>query len=129
MEDLQIIRRQRSSKGQWKSHEKPCFKLELPRCSFVIFKKTADLLNVKARDAIMFAVSKKNKCGFVYKEDPQDDSYYLSNSRRNYFRFTSKVLADYMMDVFDIKDKNKPVYFDVVPEQDEKGRLKFILSN
>ena len=103
MEDLIIVRRKRGTKGQWLSHEKPCIKLELPRGAFTIFEKTAKLLNAANRDALMFAFSKVNKCGYVFKEDPQEDSYYLSNTGRAYYRFTSKELATYFIDIFEIK--------------------------
>jgi len=43
MEDLIIFRRQRATTGQWKSHEKPYIKIEMPRGTFVIFKKVAGI--------------------------------------------------------------------------------------
>jgi hypothetical protein len=45
MEDLLVFRRQRGTCGQWKSHEKPHIKIEMPRGTFVVFKKVAELLN------------------------------------------------------------------------------------
>lgn len=58
MEDLIIFRRQRTTKGQWMSHELPRIKIEMPRGTFVVFKKVADLLKAGNRDAVMFAFSK-----------------------------------------------------------------------
>ena len=62
MEDLIIFRRQRATKGQWMSHELPRIKIEMPRGTFVVFKKVADLLKAGNRDAVMFAFNKKDKC-------------------------------------------------------------------
>ena len=112
MEDLIIFRKQRATKGQWMSHELPRIKIEMPRGTFVVFKKVADLLKAGNRDAVMFAFNKKDKCAYIYKEEPEEDSYYLSNSGREYYRFTSKELMLFFIDFFGI-EKEKAVYFDV----------------
>lgn len=124
MEDLIIFRRQRATKGQWMSHELPRIKIEMPRGTFVIFKKVAELLNAKQRDAVMFAFNKKDKCGYIYKEEPEEDSYFLGNSGRGYYRFTSKELMLFFIDFFDIEHQ-KAAYFVLDKEPNEKGMYRF----
>ena len=127
MDDLLIFRRQRATTGQWKSHEKPLIKIEMPRGTFVVFKKVAELLNATQRDAVMFAFSRKDNCAYIYKEEPEEDSYYLGNSGRGYYRFTSKELQNYFIDFFKI-EKEKAVYFDVDSTPNEKGMFKVVPS-
>lgn len=127
MEDLIIFRRRRATKGQWMSHELPRIKIEMPRGTFVVFKKVADLLKAESRDAVMFAFNKKDKCAYIYKEEPEEDSYYLSNSGREYYRFTSKELMLFFIDFFGI-EKEKAVYFDVDSIPNEKGMFKVVPS-
>ena len=69
MEDLIIFRRQRATKGQWMSHELPRIKIEMPRGTFVVFKKVADLLKAGNRDAVMFAFNKKDKCAYIISDE------------------------------------------------------------
>lgn len=127
MEDLIIFRRQRSTKGQWMSHEAPRIKFDTTRGAFVVFKKTADLLKAGHRDAVMFAFNKKDKCAYIFKEDPEEDSYYLSSSGREYYRFTSKELMLFFVEFFDIKNEGS-VYFDVESTPNEKGMFKVVPS-
>lgn len=127
-EDIVIFRRQRSSKGQLLSHELPRIKIEMYRGTFVIFKKVASLLGAGNRDAIMFAFNKKDKCAYVFKEDPAEDSYYLSNSGRAYYRFTSKDLMLFFVEIFDLDINEKNVYFDVDPKPDNRGWFKITLN-
>ena len=126
MEELIIYRRKRGTKGQWMSHEKPRIKIEIPRGTFVIFKKTAEILGAGNRDAVMFAFNKKDKCAYIYKEDPEDDSYFLGNSGRAYYRFTSKNLMNFFLEIFEIESENH-LYFDVEEKPNDKGMFKMIL--
>jgi hypothetical protein len=125
MEDLIIFRRQRATKGQWISYDLPLIKIEMPRGTFAVFKKVANLLKADNRDAIMFAFNKKDKCAYIYKEEPEEDSYYLSNSGREYYRFTSKEEMLFFIDFFEI-EKEKAVYFDVNSTPNEKGMFKVV---
>ena len=127
MEDLLIFRRKRAITGQWNSHEKPYIKIEMPRGTFVVFKKVAELLNATQRDAVMFAFSRKDNCAYIYKEEPEEDSYYLGNAGREYYRFTSKELMLFFIDFFGI-EKEKAVYFDVDSTPNEKGMFKVVPS-
>ena len=127
MGDLLIFRRQRATTGQWKSHEKPHIKIEMPRGTFVVFKKVAELLNATKRDAVMFAFSRKDNCAYIYKEEPEEDSYYLGNAGREYYRFTSKELMHYFIDFFKV-EKEKAVYFEVLTTPNEKGMFKIVPS-
>ena len=125
MEDLIEFRRKRATGGQYISHNKPYIKLQMPVGRFVIFNKTAELLNVRNGDAIMFSFSKRNKCGYIYKEDPQDDSYFPKISGREYYRFTSKDLGNYFIEVFDLPATKKAFYFEVLTVPNNKGQFRF----
>ena len=61
------------------------------------------------------------------KEEPEEDSYYLGNSGREYYRFTSKELQNYFIDFFKI-EQEKSVYFEVLTTPNEKGMFKVVPS-
>lgn len=123
--DIEIFRRQRGSSGQWRSHSKPLLKLEMPRGQVVVFKNAMDMMNFKHNEAVMFGFNRKEQCGYIFKEQPQDDSYYLRDNGRGYSRFTSKDLMLHMCEVFGISDE-KNVYFRIETEPNEKGMYKFV---
>lgn len=122
--DIEIYRRQRGTSGQWMSRREPMMKLEMPRGQIIIFKKAMDLMGFEKTQAVMFGFNKKEKVGFIFKEDPEDDSYFLRDNGRYYARFTSKNLMLHMCEVFDIKDK-KNAYFVIDPEPNDKGMYRF----
>ena len=124
MENIIIVRRKRHSSGQFKCHKSSYFKIEFPRGTFTLFEKTAKLLDANVGDAIMFAFNKKDRCGYIYKESPEPDSYYLGNSGRAYYRFTSKELMIFFEEFFDIKS-DKSAYFKVESKCNEKKWFKF----
>jgi hypothetical protein len=128
MENLEFFRRKRNTKGQWACNSKPMFKIEMTRGTFVIFKKVAQLLKAGKGDAVMFAFNKKDCCGYIFKEDVQPDSYILGNSGREYYRFTSKELMLFFIEVFSINEPNT-AYFEVTPVPNNKGMYKFTYSH
>jgi len=122
--EIEIYRRKRGSSGQWKSHSKPYLKLEMPRGQFVVFKNAMDIMGFKHNEAVMFGFNKKEQCGYIFKEDPEDDSYYLRDNGRGYARFTSKDLMLHIIDIFGISDE-KNIYFEIEKTPNEKGMFKF----
>jgi len=122
---MEIVRRKRYSSGQYKCHEKPYIKLELPRGQIVVFKSAMDLMGYKHNEAVMFGFNRKDKRGFIFKEEPQPDSYYLRDNKRGYSRFTSKDLMLYMIDVFEISSDEKTVFFELEKTPNEKGAYTF----
>lgn len=122
--EIEIFRRQRGSSGQWKSRSKPLIKLEMPRGQFVVFKNAMDMMRFKHNEAVMFGFNRKEQCGYIFKEEPEDDSYYLRDNGRNYARFTSKDLMLHMCEVFQIKDVNT-AYFVLDKEPNKKGMYRF----
>jgi hypothetical protein len=122
--EIEIFRRQRGSSGQWKSRTRPLIKLEMPRGQFVVFKNAMDMMDFKHNEAVMFGFNRKEQCGYIFKEEPEDDSYYLRDSGRNYARFTSKDLMLHVCEVFQIKDVNT-AYFVLDEEPNEKGMYRF----
>ncbi len=126
--EIEIFRRKRGSKGQFMSHQAPLLKLEMPRGQVTVYKKTSDVMGLSKNDAIMFGFNRIKKVGYVFKEEPQEDSYYPRRSGRDYCRFTSKDLAQFMVDVFGLRPEDKQTYFEVCPEPNEKGMYEFKLK-
>jgi hypothetical protein len=122
MEELIEYRRQRGTSGQWKSHEMPVVKMTTDKGEFVFFKKTMELIGANHNEAIMFKFNRKDKCAYVYKEEPQDDSYYLRYNKREYSRFTSKDLMLFFCEIFSIEDE-KNVYFKVESAENKLFKL------
>lgn len=120
------FRRKNTSGNKYISHNYPSIKLEFPRGTIVINKDAALFLEASENAAVMFSFNKKEKCGYIYKEEPQDDSYYLKDSGRGYLRFTSKALAEHMKYIFDIPGNKKNTYFKMNVVPDKKGRYLFI---
>lgn len=120
MNDIIIFKRSRSSRGQVLSRDIPRIKIEYKRGTFVVFKKVADLLGAGNRTAIMFGFNKKEKCAYIFKEDPSEDSFFLVNSGRNYYRFTSKELRNFFYDHFELEE-GKTSYFNVDSTPNNKG--------
>ena len=75
----------------------------------------------------MFACNRKDKCAYIYKEEPEEDSYFLGNTGREYYRFTSKELMLFFIDFFGIESE-KAAYFDVEETPNEKGMFKVVPS-
>jgi hypothetical protein len=122
--EIEIFRRQRGSSGQWKSRTRPLIKLEMPRGQFVVFKNAMDMMGFRHNEAVMFGFNRKEQCGYIFKEEPEDDSYYLRDNGRNYARFTSKDLMLHVCEVFEIKDVNT-AYFVLDKEPNKKGMYRF----
>ena len=130
MEDVVIFRRQRGSTGQWKCREKTLLKVEFEQGRFVVFEKLAKQIGAKNGDAVMFGFSKKDKCAYIFKETPEEDSYYLrqAGEGRPYFRFTSKQLAQYFVEVFELDSVDKVGYFQTCAQPNEKGWHRLTLE-
>lgn len=123
---VEIYRRRRCSKGQWRSRKTPYLKIGINKGHFTIFKYAIKMMGLKNNDSIMFAFNKKEKCGYVFKEEPQGDSYYIKIYEDKYYgRFTSKDLMHHMCDVFGIEDK-KTVYFKIDEVPNDKGMYRFV---
>jgi hypothetical protein len=120
MDDIVLFKRT----GSHVKGNKPLIRMVYVRGDFVIYNKTAKILNVKAGDALMFGFSKKNACGIVFKQKPGKDNYILNESSRNYFRFSSLPLLHFYRDSFNIIDK-EAIYFELEPLPDEKGMFAF----
>ena len=100
------------------------------------FNNLSDLLKLENKDAVMFGISKKDNCIFVYKEDRQDDSYIVSKalSRGSYSRFASKELAKDIVNYLELDKKqvlevaikgNKQDYFFKIAGE-VNGKVKLI---
>ena len=122
--EIESFRRKIGNSGKWKSHSKPVIKLELPRGQVVVFKKAMDMMGFKNNEAVMFGFNRKDKCGWIFKEEPEYDSYYLRDNGRNHSRFTSKDLMIRMCEVFGITDE-KNAYFELDEVPNEKGMYRF----
>ena len=122
-DDLIVFRRRSAHAGQWVSCDRPRVKLEVERGTFVIFKRVAELLGVGKGDAVMFAFNRREGCAYIYREEPEEDSYFLTCPKGSYFRFTSKELMRFFVEFFELEDENV-VYFDVERVANEKGMFR-----
>lgn len=95
------IRNNRLNKGQYIAIDEPCIYISMPRGEFRFLVKTIELMKITAGTAIMFSVNKKEKLVTIYKEEPQPDSYYPVKHRKD-VRFTNKILANIVYDVFEL---------------------------
>lgn len=124
MEEIIELRRKRTNKGQFTSDSKIGLRFSIKDGRFVVFSNLSKLLELKNKDAIMFGISKKDNCIFVYKEDKQDDNYVVSKTagRDSYSRFTSKELCENIVDYLGLKDK-QDYYFEIVQKIGDKVKL------
>lgn len=125
MDDLIIFRRKRPD-GKFIGQEQPVMKVEYEKGRFIVFKKLADAIGANDNDAIMFSFSKSRGCAYIFKESPEADSYYLSlaGPTRPYFRFTSKALSRFFMEMFEIPIINKFSYFELTGNKNDKGHFE-----
>ena len=123
MSEIIEFRRRRGS-GQFIGHTTPKIKLTLPRGEIVFYKKVLELMSLNTGDAVMFAFNKKNKVGYIYKEEPEDDSYILKDSSYQYLRFTSKQLGLFIIDVFELDPTLVSHYF-IMKLTHAKDKFKF----
>lgn len=105
MEDLQILRKSRANSTSFKGFEKPVMSINMPRGVFVFNRKAVELISLTNESAIMFALSKKDNCAYVFKEEPEPDSYYPKHSKDGIYRFTCKDLANHFTNFFEFSTK------------------------
>ena len=125
MEDIIVFRRRRGTGGQFTPNNKFGMRVQTKDGRFTVFHNLSEKLGIEDGSAIMFAFSRANNCSFVFKEEPDEDSYICrcANGGRKYFRFTSKDLARYFVEFFGI-DGQENIYFEIGEAVDEKGYLK-----
>ena len=107
MEEIIELRRKRSKNGQFISNDKIGMRFSLKEGRFVIFSNLTKMLDLNNGEAIMFSVSKKDNCLFVFKEDNCYDNYIVkkANGNYSYSRFTAKYLAKDIVDYLDLNKK------------------------
>ena len=115
--------RRRRNNGRFIGESIPKLRLTLPRGEIVLYKTTLELLDAKVGDAVMFGFNKSDKMGFIYKENPEPDSYYLTETQYPYARFTSKQLAYFIVDIFELDTSKNNHYFKV--EKLPNNKVKF----
>jgi len=108
MEDIIIFRRKSCNSIQ--KNEVNTFKMQLPRGCFVFYESIINTLKLEEKGAVMFAFDNKNKKAYVYKEEPQKDSYILGSKEKTYMRFTSKQLMIFIEEFFDISDLSNSLF-------------------
>ena len=84
-------------------------------------------LKIKAGDGLMFALSKKNNCLYVFKEEASDDNFICKENKGcNYFRFCSKDTVSCIFDIFNVSSDKATIYFTIDGDIDERGYLKLV---
>jgi len=126
MENLQIVRRTRHQGGS-NLFSNPILKLEVDKSRFIISKKATENIGLKQDDGIMFGFNFKEKKCFLFQDDEMD-SFKVRIKDKNSMRFTSKDLAAYFMDCFQLKLDVSGYYFDVSENPNEKGAYSITKS-
>ena len=102
MEDIIIFRRKTCNSIQ--KNAENVFKMQLPKGCFIFYDSIINTLELEENGAVMFAFDNKNKKAYIYKEEPQLDSYLLGKKEKTYMRFTSKQLMIFIEEFFDVSD-------------------------
>ena len=123
--DLTIIRRKKEIR-HYLGYNKPLMVIQMPKGTFIFYKKAMELLNATHGDALMFAFNKSKSYAYVYKESPEIDSYYLHGEYRAYGNFSNKQLMKYFIDFFNI-NKAKSVYFEISGPEPQSKYFKISL--
>ena len=127
--DTEVIRARRKAIKAYKHTDVPTIKLEVEKGRFGINNKAMELIGLIDNGAVMFALNKKKKCGYIYREDPEYDNYHVKYSdKKSYALFQSENLRSNIINVFRC-DERKNVYFLLETEANEKGWYKFTLEN
>lgn len=126
MENYVIVRRKRASNS--KAYNYPILKVHVEHGRFTLSKKAAELIQVQNDSGLMFAFNQKEKRALLFKDD-EIDSYILRQKQQEQsFRFTSKDLATFFIDTFDLTEYSIQLFtFEVLPA-DEKGNHQLVLK-
>ncbi|MCC6841443.1 MAG: hypothetical protein IT264_00060 [Saprospiraceae bacterium] len=104
--------------------DKPLFKLDLPRGTFMFLKKASEKLSLTDGCALMFGLIRNENKVYLMNEEATNSSYILKYAGKGkpYFRFTSKQLAVKLCEFFEVKFCKRAVYFRISESPDSKGR-------
>lgn len=125
MEELIRLKKKRSSNGQFVSEGKIDMKFTVKDGRFILYNKLVRKLGLNDGDSIMFGVSKKENCLYIFKEEVHEDNYIVrcGGGKRSYSRFTSKGLAQDIVNYLELNKKKEDYLFESVGEVIE-GKLK-----
>ena len=106
----------------------PYVKLTLRNAQFCINPKGAECIGIYAGDAVMFSLNRKEKCAYIYKEEPAADNYSLSrpNHEGGDLRFMNRNLKEILEEFFEVEDV-AILFLRIHPTPDEHKRYKVSL--
>lgn len=107
MEELIYLKRSRGKNGQFLKDDNIGLRFDIKDGRFVLFSNLISKLQLKSGDAVMFAISKKDKCLLIFKEELDEDNYIIKKAggQRSYSRFTAKFLANDIVDYLELNTK------------------------
>jgi hypothetical protein len=106
-QELIIVKRK--TRSQLRTFNESVLKLELKNSRFILSQKAADILCVDSNKGIMFAFNMKDKKAFICKDD-EDDAFILKRKDAYTLRFSSKDVANYFIDTFDLLSTDKQTF-------------------
>lgn len=106
----------------------PLVSVRVKSGTMVINKAGAMAIKLNDGGAVMFGFSKAKRVGYIWLEQPQEDSYYFKRYKGQ-LRLTCGALRDSMVDVFRLADfKENVVHFEINPTPNEKKAHEFTLK-
>lgn len=127
MEELVYLRRKRSVNGKFTSEGKIDMRFTVKDGRFILYQSLTRKLGLNDGDSVMFGVSKKENCLYIFKEEACEDNYTVKQAggKRSYSRFTSKDLIQDIINYLGL-DKDKQDYFFEAVGEVTDGKLKLI---
>lgn len=127
MEELVRLRRKRNVNSQLASEGKIDMRFTVKDGRFILYQSLIRKLGLNDGDSVMFGVSRKENCLYIFKEEACEDNYTVKQAggKRSYLRFTSKNLTQDIINYLGL-DKDKQDYFFESANEMTDGKLKLI---
>jgi len=127
MEEITFIKRKTHTRMS--SFKNPILKVELPNGRFLLSRTLAKQLGVKANDGLMFGFNQKQKTAYVVKDD-EHDAFKIRENDATTYRFTSRPLARFFDETFDLLETGKSFFiFTVDSNPDKRGLYRLRAGN
>lgn len=125
MEELIQLRSKRSRNGKFVTKKNSIMRFTV-NGRFMLYQPLAQKLNLNNGDSVMFGISKKENCLYIFKEDTCEDNYKIVHQEhKSFYRFTSKNLIKGIINYLGL-DKDKQDYFFESVGEVTDGKLKLI---
>ncbi len=122
---MEICRKKAGRTGTEVRTVKPYISLTLSTSVLGINSSALQLIGLKDGDAIMFGFDQEKQIGYIFKEEPQEDSYIIRVDQKNYIRFGNKNLCKTMVKIFQLKTQQNLIYFSLSLEPNKDNLWEF----